>query len=186
MPHLLSYLGTGTWDGEIRGINSLQAEYEELYGPGDYAPNIPVTYWTFRAMITAGGLSMALATWMLWATRKGRTPSVGTFTGRWMLRWAIVLPFLPLVANSFGWIFTEMGRQPWLVFGLLPTSAGVSPSVSAGTVLTSLIGFTALYGVLAVIEVKLMLRTIRAGLPAADPPKPEHERDADAPLAFAY
>ena len=79
-----------------------------------------------------------------------------------------------------------MGRQPWLVFGLLPTSAGVSPSVSAGTVLMSLIGFTALYGVLAVIEVKLLLRTIRQGLPAADPPTPEHDRDPDAPLAFAY
>ncbi len=186
VPHLLSYLGTGTWDGEIRGINSLQAEYEELYGPGDYAPNIPVTYWTFRAMITAGGLSMALAAWMLWATRGGRTPSRRTFAGRWMLRWAVVLPFLPLAANSFGWIFTEMGRQPWLVFGLLPTSAGVSPSVSAGTVLMSLIGFTALYGVLAVIEIKLLLRTIRQGLPAADPPRPEPDRDPDAPLAFAY
>jgi cytochrome d ubiquinol oxidase subunit I len=186
VPRLLSYLGTGTWDGEIRGIDSLQAEYEQLYGPGDYSPNIPVTYWTFRAMITAGGVAMAMAVWMLWATRGGRTPSLGTFSGRWMLRGAIVLPLLPLAANSFGWIFTELGRQPWLVFGLLPTEAGVSPSVSAGTVLFSLIGFTALYGVLAVIEVKLMLRTIRTGLPAADPPVPEKDRDPDAPLAFAY
>ncbi len=184
VPHLLSYLGTGDWDGEIRGINSLQAEYEEAYGPGDYAPNIPVTYWTFRMMITSGGLAMAIGAWMLWATRRGLTPSVATRTGRWLLRAAVVLPFLPLAANSFGWIFTEMGRQPWLVFGLLPTASGVSPTVGAGTVLTSLIGFTALYGVLAVVEFKLLLTTIRGPLPEAQPP--QRVDDPDAPLAFAY
>ncbi len=184
VPHLLSYLGTGTWDGEVRGIDSLQAEYTELYGEGDYAPNIPVTYWTFRMMITAGGLAMLAGTWMLWATRKGRYPQRNTRSGRWLLRTAVVLPFLPLAANSFGWIFTEMGRQPWVVFGLMPTEAGVSPSVSAGTVLTSLVAFTALYGLLAVVEVKLLLTYIRKGLPDADPP--EVSEDPDAPLAYAY
>ena len=184
LPHLLSYLGTGTWDGEIRGINSLQEEYEQLYGPGDYAPNIPVTYWTFRAMITSGGLAMVGAAWMLWATRRRRMPSVGTREGRWLLRTAVVLPFLPLLANSFGWIFTEMGRQPWVVFGLLPTSAGVSPGTTTAEVLATLIGFTALYGALAVVEVKLLLTYIRKGLPDADPP--QHVDDPDAPLAFAY
>ncbi|MGQ2911787.1 cytochrome ubiquinol oxidase subunit I [Aeromicrobium sp.] len=184
LPHLLSYLGTGSWNGEIRGINSLQAEYEELYGPGDYSPNIPVTYWTFRAMITSGGLAMAGGAWMLWATRRRRMPSVGTSEGRWLLRTAVVLPFLPLLANSFGWIFTEMGRQPWVVFGLMPTSAGVSPGTTTAEVLTTLIGFTALYGALAVVEVKLLLTYIRKGLPDADPP--QYVDDPDAPLAFAY
>lgn len=184
LPHLLSYLGTGSWNGEIRGINSLQAEYEELYGPGDYSPNIPVTYWTFRAMITSGGLAMAGGAWMLWATRRRRMPSVGTSEGRWLLRAAVVLPFLPLLANSFGWIFTEMGRQPWVVFGLMPTSAGVSPGTTTAEVLTTLIGFTALYGALAVVEVKLLLTYIRKGLPDADPP--QYVDDPDAPLAFAY
>lgn len=184
VPRLLSYLGTGTWDGEVRGINSLQAEYEELYGPGDYSPNIPVTYWTFRMMITAGGLAMLGGAWMLWATRGGRSPQRGTRSGRWLLRTAIVLPFLPLAANSFGWLFTELGRQPWVVFGLMPTAAGVSPGVGPGTVLTSLIGFTALYGVLAVIEVKLLLTYIRKGLPDVDPQ--ETVDDPDKPLAYAY
>ncbi|KQP82029.1 cytochrome ubiquinol oxidase subunit I [Aeromicrobium sp. Leaf291] len=184
LPHLLSYLGTGSWNGEIRGINSLQAEYEELYGPGDYSPNIPVTYWTFRAMITSGALAMAGGAWMLWATRRRRMPSVGTSEGRWLLRTAVVLPFLPLLANSFGWIFTEMGRQPWVVFGLMPTSAGVSPGTTTAEVLTTLIGFTALYGALAVVEVKLLLTYIRKGLPDADPP--QYVDDPDAPLAFAY
>ena len=74
VPHVLSYLATGTWDGEVRGINSLQAEYEETYGPGNYKPYIPVTYWSFRLMITCGGLAMAIGAWMLWSTRRGRVP----------------------------------------------------------------------------------------------------------------
>ncbi|MCO7240926.1 cytochrome ubiquinol oxidase subunit I [Aeromicrobium sp. CnD17-E] len=184
IPRLLSFLGTGTWDGEVRGIDSLQEEYEQRFGPGDYAPNIPVTYWTFRAMITAGGLAMVGGALLLWATRRRRLPSLATWEGRWLLRTAVVLPFLPLVASSFGWIFTEMGRQPWVVFGLMETSAGVSPGVSAGEALTTLVGFTALYAALAVVEFRLLLTYIRKGLPDADPP--ELVDDPDAPLAFAY
>lgn len=179
VPRLLSFLGTGSFDGEVRGIDSLQREYEQTYGPGDYSPNIPVTYWTFRAMITAGGLAMAIGALMLWATRGGRTPR-----SRWLLRAAVVLPLLPMAANSFGWIFTEMGRQPWVVFGLMPTSAGVSPSTSLTEVAISLATFTALYGALAVIEVRLLLRYVRAGLPELEPPADPD--DVDAPLAFAY
>ncbi len=184
IPRLLSFLGTGTWDGEVRGVDSLQEEYEQRFGPGEYAPNIPVTYWTFRAMITAGGLAMVGGAWLLWATRRRRLPSLATWEGRWLLRTAVVLPFLPLVASSFGWIFTEMGRQPWVVFGLMETSAGVSPGVSAGEALTTLVGFTALYAALAVVEFRLLLTYIRKGLPDADPP--ELGDDPDAPLAFAY
>ncbi|MFI5428032.1 cytochrome ubiquinol oxidase subunit I [Aeromicrobium sp. UC242_57] len=157
----------------------MQAEYQERFGPGDYTPNIPVTYWTFRLMITAGGIAMAMGALMLWVTRRDRTP-----TSKWFLRGAIVLPLLPLVANSFGWIFTEMGRQPWVVFGLMKTSAGVSPSTSVAEVATSLIGFTLLYGVLAIIEVKLLLRYVKKGLPELEPP--HDPDDVDAPLAYAY
>jgi cytochrome d ubiquinol oxidase subunit I len=179
VPRLLSYLATGSFDSEVKGINSLQTEYEETYGPGNYSPNIPVTYWTFRAMITVGGIAGLMAIWMLWSTRRGRLPS-----SRWMLRSALVLPLLPLVGNSFGWIFTEMGRQPWAVFGLMPTAAGVSPGTTSAEVATSLIGFTLIYGVLAVIEVKLLLKYIKAGLPEVDTTPPSD--DQDAPLAFAY
>ena len=178
VPKLLSYLGTGHLDGKVRGIDSLQSEYEKTYGPGDYSPNIPISYWTFRLMITAGGVAMAAAAWMLWATRKGRTPQ-----SKWLLRSAFVLPFLPLVANSFGWIFTEMGRQPWAVFGLMSTSDGVSPGTTAGEVLTSLTVFTILYAVLAVIEMRLMLTYIKAGLPEIEA---ETDDTPDRPLVFAY
>jgi len=183
VPHLLSYLATGTWNGEVQGINNLQAEYEETYGPGNYKPYIPVTYWSFRLMITCGALAMAIGAWMLWVTRKGRVPRS---EWRWPIWLAVASTLLPLFANSFGWIFTEMGRQPWIVFGLMRTEAGVSPNVGAGTVLTSLIVFTLLYGALAVVEVKLLLSAIKKGLPDVDPDNETGKQPEDKPMAFAY
>ena len=186
VPGVLSFLATGSFDGPVRGINSLQAEYQEKYadsGLTDFTPIIPVTYWTFRLMMGLGFLAMAIGGWILWALRKGRTPVEETASGRWLLRSAILLPFMPLFANSFGWIFTEMGRQPWLVFSMMPTSDGVSPTVPASQVLMSVVGFTLLYGVLAIIEIKLFLTYIRRGLPDAEPPT---VRADDEPLAFAY
>ncbi|WP_313410149.1 cytochrome ubiquinol oxidase subunit I [Aeromicrobium sp.] len=187
IPGLLSQLATGGFDGGVRGINSLNEEYAKTYadtGITDFAPNIPITYWSFRLMMGLGFAAIGISLWILWALRRGRVPTPGTATTRWLLRASLLLPFMPLFANSFGWIFTEMGRQPWVVFGLMPTAAGVSPSVSGAQVWTSMLGFTLLYGVLAVIEVKLLLTFIRKGLPEANPPQP-HD-DSDAPLAFAY
>ncbi|GAB3433677.1 cytochrome ubiquinol oxidase subunit I [Flindersiella endophytica] len=182
LPSVLSFLATGSFDGRVEGINNLQAEYEQRFGPGSYKPNIPVTYWTFRLMIGFGSLAALIALLILWSVRsrggKERTP-----TSRWLLRAALVMPFLPLLANSFGWIFTEMGRQPWIVFGLMQTSAGVSPGVSTGEVITSLAVFTVLYGVLAVIEFGLLVKYAKAGPPEADDQEPSGESDE---LAFAY
>jgi len=183
VPYLLSFLATGHFQGEVQGINPLQQSYEKLYGPGSYKPNIPLTYWTFRLMIGVGMASAGLALLLLWATRKGRAPH------RLLVWLALPLPLLPLFANVFGWVFTETGRQPWLVFGLLPTSAGVSPGTTTGEVLTSIIGFTVLYGVLAVVETKLMFRTIRGGLAGTSPAPPPDQPDGsdlDKPLSFAY
>ena len=94
------------------------------------------------------------------------------------------MPLLPLFGISFGWIFTEMGRQPWLVAGVMPTEAGISPTTSAGDVLFSLIVYTLLYGLLAVIEVGLFLRYTAKGLPEVTEPKVSE--DPDAPMSFAY
>ncbi|HPU14332.1 MAG TPA: cytochrome ubiquinol oxidase subunit I [Aeromicrobium sp.] len=188
VPCVLSQLATGSFDGKVRGINSLNAEYAKTFadsGITNFAPNIPVTYWSFRLMMGLGFLAMAVGAWILWALRKGRVPSLETKSGKWLLRAAILLPFMPLFANSFGWIFTEMGRQPWVVFGLMPTAAGVSPSVSAAHVWTSLITFTLLYGALAVVEIKLLMTYINKGLPPADPPTVRDD-DSETPLAFAY
>jgi len=183
VPGLLSYLATGDSDGTVDGIRDTEAAYRAKYGPGDYAPNIPLTYWTFRLMIGVGMLAAAAAAWALWAIRGQRLPS-----GKWAVAAAIVLPLTPLLGNSFGWIFTEMGRQPWIVFGLMPTAAGVSPSVSLGEVLVSLIGFTLVYGVLAVIEVRLLIDVIRRGLPPlpASTGAPGASADDKRRLEFAY
>lgn len=179
IPGVLSFLGTGSFDGKVEGINDLQMQYVAEYGSGDYRPIIPVTYWTFRLMILFGVLAALVALWALWAMRRGRAPK-----SKWLLRSGIVLPLLPLAGNSVGWIFTEMGRQPWIVFSQLLTANSASPTVTSANVLTSLAVFTLVYGVLAVVEVGLLLRFARAGVPAVTPP-PSTE-DEERPLAFAY
>jgi len=190
IPRLLSFLATGHFDGEVQGINELREKYRETYGsdpgatyysPGDYTPNIPIAYWTFRLMIGMGLLAAAIGAALLWATRRGRVPE-----NRLLLWSAIALPFLPLFANSFGWLFTELGRQPWSVFGLMTTANSVSPGVSTAEALTSLIVLTLVYGVLAVVEVRLMFVYIRRGAEPVEPPTPPGSDDADRPLAFAY
>jgi cytochrome d ubiquinol oxidase subunit I len=158
VPKALSFMSTGNFDGKVEGINDLQAQYQKEFGPGDYTPNIPMAYWSFRWMIGLGGLSFLIALIMLWQTRKGGLPR-----GRWVAPSAIALPFLPLFGNFFGWIFTENARQPWAVFGLIKTSDGVSPIVSAGSVLFTMVVFTALYGLLAVIEFGLIVKAIKLG-----------------------
>ena len=113
VPNLLSFLATGTLDGQVEGINDLQAFYEAKFGPGDYVPNVPVAYWSFRLMIGVGALAALVALWFLWALRR----KDGFRPGRVLVAAAVALPLLPLAANSLGWIFTEMGRQPWIVLG---------------------------------------------------------------------
>ncbi len=179
VPDLLSFLATGDLNGSVEGINDLQVEYQSLYGAGDYRPIVPLTYWSFRLMIGAGALAALAALWMLWAVRRR-----GLRPNRWLLATAIALPLLPLAANSIGWIFTEMGRQPWIVFGLMGTASGVSPGTPAWEVLITMVGFTVLYGALAIVEVRLLLRRIRAGLPSPEEATADH--DADEPFSFAY
>ena len=158
LPSVLSFMSTGDVNGTVEGVNDLQKTYAEKYGEGNYTPNSPLAYWSFRLMIGFGGIAALFALLTLWYMRKGGLPR-----GKFFLRTMIALPFLPILGNSFGWIFTESARQPWVVFGLFKTADGVSPGVSAGSVLFTMITFTLLYGVLAVIEFGLMVRTIKVG-----------------------
>lgn len=89
IPYLLSFLATGDFNGKVEGINDIQARYVEQFGPGDWTPNIPVTYWTFRLMMGTGGLAALVAVWFLWRMRKNRMPS------RFMVATAIFLPSCP-------------------------------------------------------------------------------------------
>jgi cytochrome d ubiquinol oxidase subunit I len=153
LPGGLSFLAHNRFSGEVRGIKELQAEYEQTYGPGNYVPPVAISYWTFRLMVGAGLAMVALAFLGLYLVLKERIEEK-----RWFLRllpWAIALPYL---ANSTGWLLTEIGRQPWIVFGLQKTADAVSPNVSGGTVLLSLGGLTLLYGVLMVADVYLLVK----------------------------
>jgi cytochrome d ubiquinol oxidase subunit I len=134
-------------------------------------------------MIGFGAIAFFLALYALWRTRKGGgLPEV-----RWFLPAMVSLPFMPLLANSFGWIFTETARQPWAVFGLIKTADGVSAVVSAGSILFTMIVFTLLYGVLAFIEVGLTLKVIKNG-PATelDYESPQLGGSSDKPLVMSY
>jgi cytochrome d ubiquinol oxidase subunit I len=182
IPSVLSFMATGDINSTVRGVNDLQKEYEQTFGPGNYTPNIPLAYWSFRLMIGFGTLAFLFAGFALWQMRRGATPR-----GKWFLPAMISLPFLPLLSNSFGWIFTETGRQPWAVFGLIKTEDGVSAVVSAGAVLFTMIVFTLLYGVLAFIEIGLVLKVIKNG-PATelDYEDPQLGGSDSKPLVMAY
>jgi cytochrome bd ubiquinol oxidase subunit I len=164
LPNLLSVLSTNTWDGEVRGINDIQAEYERTYGPGSYVPAVGVTYWTFRVMVGAGLAMILLCAVGLWHVRRGRLE-----TARWFLALAPFGIALPYIANTTGWTFTEMGRQPWVVFGVMKTTDAISGSVGVGFVATTLIGFTVIYGALSVVDVFLLTRFARNVPPAVEP-----------------
>ncbi len=182
LPSVLSFMSTGNFNGVVEGVNDLEAKYDQQYGAGNYTPNIPLAYWSFRLMMGFGFIGVFFALLGLWQMRKGATPK-----GKWFYPAMVSLPFIPLAANSFGWIFTETARQPWAVFGLYKTADGVSAVVSAGAVLFTMIVFTLLYGVLAFIEVGLTLRVIKMGpaeeLDYADPALGGSE---DKQLVMAY
>jgi cytochrome d ubiquinol oxidase subunit I len=149
---------THTFTGTVEGIDNLQAQYTAAYGPGNYSPIIWVTYWAFRWMMGLGIAAVLISLVGLWVTRKGRLP-----LNKWIWRaavWSFPLPFASMI---IGWIFTEMGRQPWLVFGLLKTSAGVSPGTTGVEILISLVCFTAIYATLAVVEFRLILKAAQKG-----------------------
>jgi cytochrome bd ubiquinol oxidase subunit I len=180
VPGLLSFLATGSFNGKVEGINDIQAQEVAKYGPGNYRPIVPVTYWSFRLMIGFGSLAALVSVMGLWLIRRKRLP-----TSRWFYRIGIASVATPFLANSMGWIFTEMGRQPWVVYGVMQTSAGVS-SHNVATVLTSLISYTLVYAVLAFINVRLMLRYIRTGPETELPENDPTSAGPEPALAFAY
>lgn len=220
VPGILSFLAKGDFTTEVKGVNSLLGEYQEKYGThlpdnplyGDragqeiqYVPVMEVTYWGFRMMIGFGGIAAFAALLALWVTRKGVVPA-----SRWLMRLAVFGILAPFGANAAGWIFTEMGRQPFVVAPnpdmngidqvFMFTAAAVSPGVTAGELLGSLVVLTAIYAVLLVVEVKLLVKYVRGGVASAMPelahtPNKQHDKNddgtpgagtADDVLAFAY
>ena len=164
VPGALSLLVYGSLNGEIKGIKELQAQYTQKYGPGNYVPDIFPVFWSYRVMIGAGMWLLLLSAISFLFLRNNRLEETP-----WLLRavfWSLPIPYL---ANSSGWIVTEMGRQPWIVFGLQRVEQAVSPTVSSSEVWTSLIGYTLLYGILAVVGVHLLKKFARKGPENAEP-----------------
>ncbi|HLT84560.1 MAG TPA: cytochrome ubiquinol oxidase subunit I [Phototrophicaceae bacterium] len=197
IPFLTSFLGTGSFTGPdsyLPGVADVQERQMELYGHLDSVdedtelyPNLFIAFWSFRLMIGLGAFSALLAGAGLWLLRKGRVTD-----STWFSRLCLVALPMPFLASSFGWIFTEMGRQPWVVHPnpaspvdqvMLLTTDGVSTVVPPGTVLTSLVVFTLLYAALGVVWYLLMRRYVREGV------DPVEQATADQPeptLSFAY
>ncbi len=192
VPYVLPFLAQGrASDVTLQGVRDIQRDYQNRFGPNDYRPNLFVTYWAFRAMIGLLAIPVLFALASLWLTRGGRIPDQ-----RWLGRLALVTIPTPFLANISGWVFTEMGRQPWIV---APNPTGdqqvrftVHQAVShlaSGMVVTSLVTFTLIYLVLAVIWFWLLKRYTVEGPQQhdAEPAAPQSSSDDEvAPLSFAY
>jgi cytochrome d ubiquinol oxidase subunit I len=173
IPHLLSLIATTSWNGKVTGV--AQAQHAEVlkYGPGSYVPVLWVTYWSFRLMVGFGFVILIASAWALWRTRRGGKPFE---FGRWTLWVLVACIATPFLANTFGWLFTEMGRQPWIVYGLMKTGLAGSPSVSVTDVAVTLGGFVFLYTALGVTDVLLMYVVARRGLGPDEPDRGDQQR----------
>lgn len=186
VPGVAAFMSHNDFTAEVQGVADIQKRMVELlnanpdftakYGDAaqyDFRPPQMATFWTFRLMIGLGMVAFLVAAWGLWATRKGMVPD-----SKWLSRLAVLNMPLPFIAASFGWIFTEIGRQPWIVVPnikglengdpvgsvMLMTDSAISPNVPAGQMLATLIGFTLLYAILGVIWFILMKRYAVEGI----------------------
>jgi cytochrome d ubiquinol oxidase subunit I len=173
IPHLLSLLATNHWNGQVVGMNELQAQYSKQYGPGNYVPNVFIQYWSMRVMAYLGALVLLISLWGLWLIRRKKLETSRIFL--WVAIWSAVLPF---AMNTAGWLLTESGRQPWIVQGIMLTKNGISPTVSVTWLWISLIAFILLYGTLGTVNLILMLRYSRRSL---EPERTETDPHAAVP-----
>jgi cytochrome d ubiquinol oxidase subunit I len=159
LPYAMSLLTCNNLTCEVRGMDDIQAEFEASHGPGNYKPPIPIVYWSFRGMLTAGLLMIMLALPMLYLVLRGRLDPPPK-----PIRLLLLAVPLPYLANTAGWIMAEVGRQPWIVYELMLTPAGVSHGVGAGTVLFSLLAFTLIYAALMGVDIYLLAKYARKGV----------------------
>ncbi len=161
IPHLLSLIADLSWDGQVKGIDNLQAADVARYGHGSYIPVVPLTYWSFRAMVGAGICIILLSAWVIWATRHARSEAF--LANSWGTRAVVAGIALPFVANTTGWVFTEAGRQPWVVNGLMTVAKGVSSVPTADMALTLAV-FVLVYSALGALDAWLFVRASRRDL----------------------
>jgi cytochrome d ubiquinol oxidase subunit I len=174
VPYILSVLATHSATGEVQGIDDLQQQYVKEFGPGNYVPFVPMMYWGFRLMVGMGILGFLVGL-------LGLVLMYGGLIDRWRIFWwiSIVAMLVPYVGVTFGWIYTEMGRQPWTVFGLLKTAQSITPSNGAVSIVISLTGFMVLYLLIGIAGLFLLWRAIRSGPPTEEQLAEEGEGELD-------
>jgi cytochrome d ubiquinol oxidase subunit I len=176
IPHALSWVATGSLDGQVQGLTELNQQYERMFGRGNYMPPVRTIYWSMRVMVYAGSLIALVAlvgAFLLWKRRLERL--------RWFLWLAVFTSFLPFVAMTAGWMLTEIGRQPWIVQGLLKTGDANSPAVSSTMLVFSLAVFVCLYLGLIVLDIWLMRRYAKL-----DPPELDRDETGEPMPAIGY
>ncbi len=150
IPGALSLLTYKRWSGTVRGLND--------FPRAQWPDNVELLYYAYHIMVGLGTIMtalMALALWNLWR---------GTLTNSKPILWALLLSFpLPYIATTAGWMTAELGRQPWLIYGVMRTAEGFSPKVTAGSGLFTLLGFMGLYALLAMLFAFLIYREIEHG-----------------------
>ena len=161
VPNMLSFLTYRRWNAEVKGLNEVPES--------DWPQNIPLLYYAYHIMVGLGTLFIAvmvIAAFLLWRDK--------LYSAHWML-WLLMLMFpLPYVANTAGWMTAEMGRQPWLVYGLMRTEEGFSKMVSAGNGWFTFLGFAGMYTLLSFLFLFLIRREIEHG--PGSPPLPTQPR----------
>jgi cytochrome d ubiquinol oxidase subunit I len=159
LPYALSFLTTRDWRGKVKGLDQI---------PRDQWPdNIPLLYFSYHIMVGLGTLLLGL---MAWAATE---LYFGSIWRRKSLQWALMLAFpFPYIATTFGWMTAEIGRQPWLIYGLMRTSAGISPLVSAGNGIFTLMGFMGMYALLAMLFLFLIWHEVEQGPARAELEQP--------------
>lgn len=163
IPAMLSFLAYNNFTAEVKGINNLQAEYEATYGPGNYIPPIEIAFWSFRIMVGLGFLMILLSLIAVWAVYKDKLNAMPWFLT--IITFSIALPY---IANTAGWFLTEMGRYPWLVFGLFKIEDGISPYVTVNMLWISLLVYIIIYTLLIGATIYLFKKFAQAGPAATD------------------
>jgi cytochrome d ubiquinol oxidase subunit I len=174
VPRLLSFLATGSFNGQVVGINENQKTERRQYGRANYIPPVRAVYWSMRVMAYLGTLVLLVAlvgAYLFWRRKLERA--------RWYLWTAVVSIAFPFLAALAGWVLTEVGRQPWIVQGLLRTDQANSPNVGTTWLGASLGIFIGLYLVLGVLDFVLMRRYAR-------PDRPGPAEELPVPAAVTY
>jgi cytochrome bd ubiquinol oxidase subunit I len=166
IPSMLSFLTYKQWTANVRGLDAFSQD--------QWPDMIALLYYSYHVMVGLGTIFIAVMVLAALLLRRGRL-----YETRWMLWVLMICVPLPYIANTAGWMTAELGRQPWLIYGLMRTAHGVSPRVHAGNAWFTLIGFMGMYAVLTILWLFLVYREIEIG------PEPDNRLRSEPGIATA-